>query len=368
MQRLLFCVRSEPDLERFAAILFHLSEHCALVVDLSGRSEWPPSLHRDLLSRIGGVRRWSDLLETRLDRPRPATTHEIEAILREWRPDLVVLDQFGPGCPRWVTDCRDLSHRLGITTCMIPHGVRTTYFPDAPRPRRAGPPAATAVFYTSEAHRREAEWFFNPVGTFQSVLGDPRFDRAHLIRLADCRLDRSETREDEPRLAFFGANLSVGLVDAISRSGGRSGAAQLNRRMLTELARGYQVRARAHPRVPMATGPEYRISTKESIDLSTWADVVATPISSVVLEGLALGRSAVVLDVERLAPGWKSIFTPHSTPVQCEGLPLRRLEHADALLMHHAWAGQPDGVARAYARCIETLAAGRPAAMLHRVQ
>ncbi len=326
-----------------------------MLVDVSAGDPLDAPLHLEILREEGcSPKPWWEMLGFDLPISRPATMRDARRLLRVLAPDIVMLDQFGPTCAPAVVACRDAALDLGICCCMIPHGVRVLDPVADQSPRRRSARQADVTFFTSRAHFTQAAHFLAPVGVQYGILGDPRFDLGHLRRLQCVALKRGDNLTSSSGLAYFGSRLPTAILDRLQHCGTHAPEYAF----LNDLRHHWpRLEIRRHPRAKPMDGSQS--AALESIAISTRATAAAALASGAVLEAIALGKPALVLDIEALLPGWRSIFTAHSEPFKSSGrLPLRQVrEQGEYLLREYAWGGRaPDDVARHYAECIQSLA------------
>lgn len=352
--RFLFIIRAVPDVERFSAIAPHLTGHEVMLVDVSGGDALDAPLHLEILREEGCLPKpWWEMLGFDLSVPRPATTQDARLLMRVLAPDIVLLDQFGPTCAPAVVACRDAALELGICCCMIPHGVRVLDPVADQFPSGRSAKQADVVFFTSHAHFAQAAHFLAPVGVQYGILGDPRFDLGHLRRLQRAALKRGENLTSSSGLAYFGSRLPMPIIEHLQHGGTNAPEYEFLKDLRYHWPR---LEIRRHPRAKPMCGS--RSAAPESIAISTRATAVAALASSAVLEAIALGKPALVLDIEALLPGWRSIFTAYSQPLKSSGrLPFRQVqEQGEDLLRQYVWGGRgPHDTARIYAECIQSL-------------
>jgi hypothetical protein len=364
-RRILFAPRGESDFERFVAIARHLTAEADLAfVRLAGEVGPPASAHRRLLGMHGySIVPWNELVGcVRGCASGEPDEQGIERVLEMVKPDLVVLDQFGPTCARAIISLRDTAMKRCIATCMIPHGVRMVDRRHAqPQPQvSSGKPSASAVFYTSGKHEQDARPFYEADGTTHHTMGDPRLDQGHLEDLGSvCRTIAATREPGMRRVAYFGSNLEPTLLQAIGALNPDCDSQTLELYLLAGvrlLVGSSEVRHRPHPKVS-ADRP-----SMEGYELSVWSDIAVSPCSSAVLEGLVMGRPIVLVDIGSVAPNFRTLLEC-SDAERVNGscpLPLLRLAPpADEFLERFCWAGNGRcGVARAYAGRLLSLAGG----------
>lgn len=373
---MLFVVRGVADFERFVAITSHLKKHELEFVILDSSINLRNTLHFQLFEQDNyQLRTWSEILNS--PSANVPNASQIKCLLQEIKPDILIIDQFGPTCSQEIVDCRNIAMAQGIPTCMIPHGIQTvaatakeTFLQISEKE-----PVASVIFYTSKEHFTRAKWFYDRPGTRHAILGDPRFDRSHLNKLQNILRQYEYTKlsddlsdqSDTARLAYFGANIEPGLFDIFRSKYGLATINELNRQML-ELLLDYQpmtVRIRSHPKVGIwKSNSEQKIifDERDSLSLSVWASVVSSPTSSIVLEGLIMGRPAIVLAIDNLTSKYKSIFYHTTTKVINIGGGLKLLyvePKCDGFFQEYCWAGLgSDTVAKEYARFLCNIARG----------
>jgi hypothetical protein len=370
--RVLFVVRSSADFERFVAIASHLCNEALTFVTPDLTTHLGGDIHRRMFESLGLRCEWLGTVQE------PARAEHLSAVFNSVRPDIVVVDQFGPTCAPAVVAMRDMALALGVPTCMIPHGVRVV---DRREPHTSVPhlgKIADVIFYTSEEHFARAGAVLSAPGSQYAILGDPRLDRAHIARLRAFGAEaapRGVTAGRGTHLAFFGARLEPALLAAVGRCHPIADSNELNLRMLRILDASGAFRrltAKPHPRLGRwENGGESAVRWSseccDSLTLITVADVVATPVSSVALEGLVLGKRVLVLDFRRVAPEYRSIFEElPCAPVSRDGmLELVEVPADAAFLARHCWGGDCGWtVARKYADTLRAVARGQGGGVL----
>lgn len=329
--RVLFCVRSKIDLERYQSIARHIRIHSTVI--------WAHfSLHAAQKININGQLR----IENEVDESFTTygySAEKLKLLLRKINADIIVMDQFGPSANELYKKLPMLARDIGVLSCMIPHGIPTIY-PTPYTGHKVPEHVADVVFFTNELHYNHAISFYGINGVYTSIMGDPRFDIENISIHPTRKTGTSDSIANMVNIGLFESNIPSYL------SSERTNLQKEFTNTIKKLENCI-LKVRTHPRLG---GQKNKIS---SLQLIQWSDIVSTISSSAVFEGLYLDKCAYVLDVNSFSRGkCKSLFTSFPSEKisnQCS-LPILKINPDKYAFQNACWGGLSCGnVARKYA-------------------
>lgn len=331
---LLFCIRSQVDLDRYLAFAGHLRGKAKLV--------WADFSQIADLTLTDNSQQHSTFELEKTFGLRNQSPEELKNWIQRLDPDVIVLDQFGPSASEQYKGLPKLARELNVVSCMIPHGIPTISAAPFSGPK-VPDHVADIVFFANEFHRNHASSFYGVHGTFTKIMGDPRFDIDNMLEPNGSRESAPRSNPDKVRIGYFESNVPEYLcVDANDL--------QFKFRDSITRFQKSTLRIRSHPRF---REPKENISSSQLIQ---WADVISSISSSAIFEGLYADKSAYVLNVTSFSNGkCQTLFDmfPNEIMPDVGPLPILKIRPDRQAYQEACWGGLTSGkVAKQYAEIL----------------